>query len=122
MSRDHEPATPESAESALQAVRDAMDAAREDLKKCRDDEIGAQAAYKRELRRLLLSAECPKVGVTDGMRTTVAERDAWVEQRAAALELDWQVSVAARRAAADHLSTLRAQASVAQSIAGSVRA
>lgn len=98
-----------------------MDAAREDLKKCRDDEIDAQAAYKRELRRLLLSADCPRVGVVDGVRMTVAERDAWVEQRAAALELDWQVAVAARRAATDHLSTLRTQASVAQSIAGSVR-
>lgn len=119
----HDPDTPPSAEATLADLSGQMEQARQELRKARDAEVEAEHVYRSALRRALLSPECPKVGFTreDGMRVTVAYRDAWAEDKAAREEHAWQLAKATRRAAADHLSTLKAQVSAQQSITSSVR-
>lgn len=116
-----EPDTPPSAEATLQALSDQMDIARDGLREARNAEVEAEHAYRAAHRRALLSADCPKVGVFDGVRVTVAERDAWVAEQVASAELAWQIARATRQAASDNLNILKAQASVGQSISSSVR-
>lgn len=118
-----EPDTPPTAEETLQSLSDAMDVARQGLREARNLEVEAEHAYRSALRRFLLSEECPKVRSRreDGSQVTVAERDAWVADRVAQLELEWEIAKATRKAATDHLNTLRTQASVGQSITASVR-
>jgi hypothetical protein len=115
------PDTPPQAEAALQALSDQMDIARQGLREARNLEVEAEHAYRAAWRAALFSDECPKVGVFGGIRVTVAERDAWVAGEVAERELEWQIAKATRKAAADHLGTLKAQASVGQSINGSLR-
>lgn len=117
----YDPDTPPGAEAALQSLSGQLDIARDGLREARNAEVEAEAAYRAAHRAALLSEECPKVGVFDGVRTTVAQRDAWVDSQVAEKELMWKIAQATRKAAADHLRTLRDQASVAQSITASVR-
>lgn len=118
-----EPDTPPTAEATLRSLSDQMEVARAGLRDARDQEVKAEHAYRSALRRALLSESCPKVGVRleSGERITVAIRDAWADEQVADEELEWQIARATRKAAADHMRTLRDQASVAQSIGASVR-
>lgn len=102
----------------LQAYSDALDEAREQLQAARDAEVDAEAAYRAVMRRWLLSDDCPKVR-RNGW--TVAERDAWVEDKAADEELEWKLARAARQAAAEKLKTVGKQGGFQQSITGSVK-
>lgn len=114
----YSPQTPPDAEAALQAYSEALEAAQDTLAKARDAEVDAETDHKAAKRKWLLSDECPKVR-RNGW--TVAERDAWVEDKAADEELAWRLARAKRQAAADHLKTVGKQGGFQQSITGSVR-
>ena len=118
--RGHDPETPPGAEAALQEFSDALESARKALKAARDAEVTAQEAHKAALRRTRLSPECPKAGVFDGVRVTVAYVNDWVEDQCADEEMEWLLARAARQAASDHLRTLSKQGSIQQSISNSV--
>lgn len=102
----HDPQTPPGAEAALQSFSDALEPARQ-----------ARDAAR---RGWLLSDECPKAGVFDGVRVTVAERDAWVEDRIAGEERTFRLAREKRKAAAKALDILGRQASYQQTISKSV--
>lgn len=114
----YSPQTPPGAEAALQAFSDALDVAQDAMKAARDAEVDAELALRGAKRKWLLSPECPKVRRNEW---TVAERDAWVEDKCADEELAWMLARATRQAAADHLKTVGKQGGFQQSIAGSVR-
>lgn len=118
--RGHDPETPPGAEAALENYRDDLGEARRMLREARDTEVHAQTARDAARRRAQLSPDCPKVGVFDGVRTTVAYVQAWIEEQVADLEETYQLAKVARQAAADHLRTLGEQGSIQQSIAKSV--
>lgn len=118
--RGHDPETPPGAESALETYRDDLGKARRMLRQARDHEVLAKSARDAARRRAQLSPECPKIGVFDGVRTTVAYVEAWIDEQVADLEDAYQLAKVARQAAADHLNTLGEQSSIQQSIARSV--
>lgn len=117
-----QPQTPVSAELALQQFSDALDEARLSLAKARNAEVDAKHAFEKAKRRATLSEACPKVrrGRDGEASVTVAERDAWVEEKVSGERLVYDLATAARQAAADHLRTLRDQGSIQQSISRSV--
>lgn len=117
----HDPDLPVNAEAKLETYRDAMDEAREALRMARDTEMEAQQDRDAALRRAQLSADCPKVGVFDGVRTTVAYQQAWIEEQAKDEERAYRIAKLARQAASDHLRTLGKQGGFQQSITASVR-
>lgn len=114
----YDPQTPPGAEAALQSFSDALENARDLLAAARDAETDAEAEFRRAKRKWLLSPECPKVRRNEW---TVAERDAWVEDKCADEELAWMLAVTRRKAASDHMQTVKTQGGLQQSIAGSVR-
>lgn len=118
---DRAPAdTPPGAEQRLESYRDQMDEAREALAKARDAELEAKGARDAEERRVRLSDDCPKVGVVDGKRTTVAYVEAWVADKIAGLDKEYQLAKVRRQAANEHLRTLGKQGGFQQTITRSV--
>lgn len=117
---EHDPQSPPGAEKALMTYSDALEDARRALASARDREVDAKAARDSAARRARFSPDCPKVGVFDGVRTTVAYAEAWIAEQVAELDLVYELAKAARQAAADHLHTLDKQGSLAQSLARSV--
>ena len=117
--RGHDPQTPPGTEAALASYSNALDTARLALAAARDAEVDAKHKRDTAKRRALLSPECPKAA-GPGRTCTVAERDAWVEDRIADEDLAYELARVARRAAADHLSTPGKQGSLAQSLSRSV--
>ena len=113
----HDPQTPPGAEAALASYTVALEEARKELARLRNLEVEAKATRDAAKRRALLSGECPKVRRD---HCTVAERDAWVEDRIAEDDLAYELAKAARQAAGDHLHTLGKQGSLAQSLSRSV--
>jgi hypothetical protein len=118
----HDPQTPPGAEAALQAFSRELDEARQALAAARNAELDAKTARDKVKRKFLLSPHAPAVGVFGGVRTTMAERDAWVADQIADEEQAYQVAKLARQAAKEHLDTLREQGSLQQSISRSVSA
>jgi hypothetical protein len=118
--RGEVPGTPPGAEAALQSFSDALDGAVEALKDARDAELDAEDARDRAKWEALLSPDCPKVGVFDGVRTTVAVQAAWVAREIAQEERDYKAAKVVRQAASAHLSKLRSQGSMQQTIANSI--
>ena len=118
--KGHDPETPPGAEAALETYRDELGEARLMLREARDAELTAKSARDAARRRARLSKDCPKVGVFDGVRTTVAYAEAWIEEVTADLEDAYQAAKVARQAASDHLQTLGGQGSIQQSITKSV--
>lgn len=116
----YDPDTPPGAEAKLETYRDALDEARDALRKARDEELEAEQARDTARRRAQLSPDCPKVGVFDGVRTTVAYQVAWIEEQIAEQEAEYRVKKLARQAASDHLRTLGKQGSFQQSLTKSV--
>ena len=82
----HDPQSPPGAEAALQAFSCQLDAATEKLRAARDAELEAEEARDAAQWEATLSPECPQPGVYDGVRITVAYRDAWVAREIAAKE------------------------------------
>lgn len=92
------------------------------LASARDEEVDAKHEYEARHRKLMLSPDCPRPGsVTDGGKYTVADRDAWVEQGAEGEQRVYDVAVAKREAAQDHLRTLRDQAMLVMALSKSVQ-
>lgn len=116
----HDPQTPPGAEAALESFRDALESARQELAGAADAEVTAELERDAAHRRWMLSPECPPVGVFDGVRTTVAQRDAWVQDRVAGEERAYRLARAARQAAQKKLDVLGKQGSYQQSISKSV--
>ena len=117
----YDPDTPPGAERKLEEYRDDLDNAREELRKARDAEMAAEQDRDAARRRAQLSAECPPVGVFNGIRTTVAYQQAWIEDQIAKEEREYRLAKLTRQAASDHLRTVGKQGSFQQSLAGSVR-
>lgn len=115
------PATPPDAEAKLAAYSDALDKAQEDLETARNAELDAEEDRDAARRRAQFDPDCPKVGVFNGVRTTVAYQAAWIEERIAGEERKYRLAKAARQAASDHLKKLGKQGSFQQSLTGSVR-
>ena len=117
---EHDPQTPPGAEAALQSFSDALEPARRELAAAADEEVEAELARDAARRRWLLSEECPRTGVFDGVRVTVAERDAWVDEQIAGEERAFRLAREKRKAAAKRLDVLSKQGSYQQSISKSV--
>lgn len=115
------PDEPPGAEARLETYRDALDDARKALARARDDELEAKNARDAAERKARLSPDAPKVGVFEGVRTTVAYVEAWVADQIAGLDERYKLAKAARQAAGDHLHTLGKQGGFQQSITASVR-
>lgn len=111
--------TPIGVESHLRRLVTALTQAQITLAKNRDLEVTAKHAHQAARRRAIFDRECPKV--TRGGYTT-ADRDAWVEERAAEQQRHYDLAVSAREAAQDHLRVVRDQAVIVMSIGSSVRA
>lgn len=116
----YDPDTPPAAEARLEGYRDALDEARDKLRKARDEEMEAEQARDAAMRRAQLSPDCPKVGVFDGVRTTVAYQKAWIEEQVAEQEREYRLKKLARQAASDHLRTLGKQGGYQQTLTRSV--
>jgi len=117
----YEPQTPPDAEARLQAYSSALEEATAALGAARDAELEAENARDDARRRAQFSPDCPPVGVFDGIRTTAAYQQAWIEEQIKGEEQEYRLKKAARRAAADHLNKLSKQARFQQSITASVR-
>lgn len=117
----YDPQTPPDAEARLQAYADALEEASQALALARNAELDAENDRDKARRRAQLSADCPKVGVFGGVRTTVAYQKAWIEQEVEEQEQAYRLARETRRAAADHLRKVEKQGGFQQSIAASVR-
>jgi hypothetical protein len=113
----NEPMTPMFIERRMVVLINSLTRSQKALADARDVEVAAKHRYEKLHRRVLLSKDCPKVS-RGGV--TTAERDAWVDERCAAEELDYDLAVATREAASDHLRTLRDQAVLVSALAKSV--
>lgn len=113
--------TPPGAESRLEAYRDALEEATQALSDARNTELDAEEDRDAALRRAWMSPALPKVGVADGVRTTVAYQKAWVEREAAHEEREYRRARVARQAAQAHLRKVEKQGGFQQSITASVR-
>lgn len=115
------PDTPETAEAKLEAFQAELENARQALREARDAEVTAKLKRDKAARAARFSPDCPKAGVSGGVRTTVADKEAWIEMQVEAEEEAYQLARTARQAASDHLHTLGKQGGFQQSIAASVR-
>ena len=109
--------TPEQCRQRLLKCDNAMTAAELDLRRARDAEVAALHAYQAAQRRAMLSSERPIV--TRGGVTT-AERDAWVDDKAAEEHRKADIARVVREAAADHLRVVRDQGMFAMALLKSV--
>jgi hypothetical protein len=113
--------TPPGAESRLQDYLDALEEATEALAEARNAELEAEEARDSRKREGQFHEDCPKVGVKDGVRITVAYQKAWIEDYAKDEEHDFRVARATRQAAQAHLRKVEKQGGFQQSITASVR-
>ncbi|MCG5464171.1 hypothetical protein MED01_002336 [Micromonospora sp. MED01] len=114
---EYAPLTPVSVERKLRTLVNSLTNAQSALAEVRDAEVSAKHTFERAHRGALLSGECPKV--SRGGHTT-AERDAWVEEKCAAEREAYDLAEARRKAAEDHLRTLRDQSVIVATLAKSV--
>jgi hypothetical protein len=117
MTTPMEPLSPIDIERKLRSLVSNLTVAQSGLRDDRDAEVAAKHVYERIHRRAMLSDECPKV--TRGGYTT-AERDAWVDEKSAEAREAYEIAEARRKAAEDHLRTLRDQSMVVATLAKSV--
>lgn len=110
--------TPDKIVTKLRWLTNQLTLAQKILRDARDAEVTAKHAYKSAHRRALLSDERPRV---ERGGTTTAERDAWVDEQAAELEQAFDIAEATRKAASDHLETLRDQAMIVMALSKSVQ-
>lgn len=109
--------TPVQVERKLRSLVNDMTAAQQLLRDARDREVAAKHRAEREERLAFFSPKCPKV---ERGGTTVAERDAWVDQEAAEAREAYEVAEATRKAAEDHLRTIRDTAMIVMALGKSV--
>jgi hypothetical protein len=109
--------TPVTARNRIRAVGSQLVQAELSLKRARDAEVEARQAYESAKRAAALSPEAPRVARGGA---TVAEREAWVDERCERLEFAYRVAEANRQAATDHYKTVDTQAMLAQAILKSI--
>jgi hypothetical protein len=117
----YEPDLPVTAEGKLEDFQAELEKARQVLREARDAEVTAKLARDKAARAARFSPDCPKAGVFDGERVTVADKEAWIAAQVEEQEQAYQLARTARQAASDHLHTLGKQGGFQQSIAASVR-
>jgi hypothetical protein len=110
--------TPVGVEARLRHLVTDLSLAQRELAAKRDEEVKAKHAYHAARRRAIFAPESPKVA--RGGYTT-ADRDAWVDDKTANEHVMYDVAVAAREAAQDHLRVVRDQAMVVMAINSSMR-
>ncbi len=118
---EYDPATPPAAEAKLEAYSDALDGAVEALRLARDAEVDAEEDRDAAKRRAQLSPDCPPVGVFNGVRTTVAYQQAWIEDQIKDEQHEYKLKKLARQAASEHLKKLSKQGGFQQTVTSSVR-
>lgn len=118
MTQPYEPLSPVDVEKKLRSLVNALTKAQEDLAGARDEEVARKHELNAHRRKWMLSDERPKVA--RGGYTT-AERDAWVDDQVAAEQLAYDIAVARRESAQDHLRVTRDQAEIVRSLGASVR-
>lgn len=111
--------TPAAVETKLRSLVTQLTEAQRALAMARDEEVSALHEFKRAHRRLLLGGDCPPVS-RGGV--TMAERDAWVEERCSTEQEAFDLAEAKRKAAEDHLRVVRDQSVVVAALAKSVNA
>ncbi|SEN89002.1 hypothetical protein [Nonomuraea pusilla] len=110
--------TPAGVESRLRRLVTDLTLAQQALANARDAEVEAKHAFEASRRRAIFSGDCPKV--TRGGYTT-ADRDAWVDEQAKTQRYQYDLAVARREAAQDHLRVVRDPAEIVRSLGASVR-
>jgi hypothetical protein len=109
--------TPIDCERRLRALVTEMTRAQTELRNARDAEVDRKHEYEAAKRRAFLSAEAPKP--TRG-GTTVADREVWVDAQCADEQRAYDIAVARREAAKDHLQTIRDQSMVVMALLRSI--
>ncbi len=109
--------TPVAIEQKLRSLVTDLTRAQLGLQEARDREVTAKHAYQATHRRAMFSPECPKPGRGG---PTVDERNAWVDEQACGEQRAYDIAEAARKAAEDHLRTLRDQSMIVAVLAKSV--
>lgn len=118
MTQSYTPLTPPEVEAKLRAcTREMLDAERE-LRAARDVETDCEIAYRKAHTTAMLSGDCPRV--TRG-EVTVADRDAWVDERCHGEWRALRLATAGREIAADRIRVTRDITSAVQTIAQMVR-
>jgi len=105
-------------EQRLVRINAALGSAVKELAERRKEELAALREFKRAKAKAMFDPACPEVSRGGA---TVAERDAWVDDKT---EEEWHAHAAAeiaRESARDHLNVLREQASTLQTIAAGQR-
>ncbi|GGM26629.1 hypothetical protein GCM10011608_09330 [Micromonospora sonchi] len=105
------------AQTYMRWVLRAMHDTARSLATLRDAEVDAKKEYEAARRRLMLSPECPRV---ERGGYTVADRDAWVDERCADQRTAYEVATAARETASDQLRTLNSQSVVITALSKNV--
>jgi len=117
----YEPDNLVSSEERLERLSAALEANEQALKEAADELLDAEDARDSAWRQAMLSAECPKVGVFDGVRVTVAYQKAWVEEQIKGQERRVREAQIKVKAADAQRRKLEGQLRAAQSINGNVR-
>lgn len=105
--------TPVDCERRLRSLVTQMTQAQSELRSARDAEVDKKHEYEAAKRRAFLSAECPKPA-RGGL--TVADREVWVDDQCAEEQRAYDIAVARREAAKDHLQTIRDQSMVVMAL------
>lgn len=109
--------TPIECERKLRNLVTQMSQAQAELRNARDAEVDAKHDYEAAKRRAFLSADCPKP--TRGGHT-VADREVWVDDQCADEQRAYEIAVARREGARDHLQTIRDTSMVVMALLRSV--
>lgn len=113
------PATPVDVERMLREVTERLQSLRTELAHARLAEHDAKVAFEKGKVRFAADVWCPKV---ERGGTTVAERQAWIDERVLDEKLALDFATTLRQIAADALRSAEKELEALQSIGASVRA
>lgn len=109
--------TPPEVEQFLILLNNEIAKADRELTEARDRELEAYKIYRLERNKLLLSAECPKVGRSRANGdVTVDEREAWIEDQIEDQVWIHETSKVARENAESYVWALKDQFRIVQSL------
>lgn len=105
-------------EQKLLELNEALAEALDDLKAKRDGQVRAEHKLRKAQRSALFDEDCP--AVSRG-QVTIADRDAWVDDKSDAEWLEYNLAKVQMENAKDHMHAVREQISTMQSIASGQR-
>lgn len=114
----YEPLSPHQIEERLRRCVTELTHSEKQLAQARDVEVEAEQVYQAAKRQAMFSPDCPRV---ERGSVTVADRDAFVDERCADEYRAYRLAQAALQAAQDHQRTVRDTTSTYQSIASLCR-